>query len=202
MNEIVRRVIEYYKEPKLELEYSNPFELLVALVLSARCLDKTTNKITKEFFKRFKTPCDVAQSSVEEVNELISSCSMHNSKAKNIFELSNILCQKFNNKVVNNFEELTKLPGVGEKTANILLAFSFGVPAIGVDTHVARVCKRLGISKTENPKEVEKAIKVICEKEYWINFFSGLILHGRYICTAKFAHCDSCFLNDICVKNI
>ncbi|MGE4547768.1 MAG: endonuclease III, partial [Desulfurella sp.] len=173
MNEIVRRIIEHYKDPKLELEYKNPFELLIALVLSARCLDKTTNKITKEFFKRFKTPCDIAQSSIEEINELISSCSMHNAKAKNIFELSNILCKKFNNTVIDNFEELTKLPGVGEKTANILLAFGFGIPAIGVDTHVARVCKRLGISKTENPKEVEETIKAICEREYWINFFSG-----------------------------
>ncbi|WP_291490466.1 endonuclease III [Desulfurella sp.] len=152
MNEIVKRVIEHYKEPKLELEYSNPFELLIALILSARCLDKTTNKITKEFFKRFKTPCDIANSSPDEVNMLISSCSMHNSKAKSIFELSKILCDKFDNKVTDDFNELIKLPGVGEKTANILLAFGFSKPTIGVDTHVARVCKRLGISKTTDPK--------------------------------------------------
>ncbi|MGC8616409.1 MAG: endonuclease III [Desulfurella sp.] len=202
MNEIVKRVIEHYKEPKLELEYSNPFELLIALILSARCLDKTTNKITKEFFKRFKTPCDIANSSPDEVNMLISSCSMHNSKAKSIFELSKILCDKFDNKVTDDFDELIKLPGVGEKTANILLAFGFSKPTIGVDTHVARVCKRLGISKTTDPKEVEESIKSICEKQYWVAFFSGLILHGRYICTAKKAHCDNCFLSDLCAKNI
>ncbi len=202
MNEIVKRVIEHYEEPKLELEYSNPFELLIALVLSARCLDKTTNKITKEFFKRFKSPCDVAKSNIEEINALILSCSMHNAKAKNIFELSMILCDKFDNKVTDDFEELVKLPGVGEKTANILLAFGFFKPAVGVDTHVARVCKRLGISKSENPKEVEMAIKDICEKDKWVAFFSGLILHGRYICKAKSPKCDSCFLSDLCAKNI
>ncbi len=202
MNKIVERVIEHYQSPKLELEYSNPFELLIALVLSARCLDKTTNKITKEFFKRFKTPCDIAHSNIEEINQLISSCSMHNAKAKNIFELSNVLCKDYNNVLPSDYDILVKLPGVGSKTANILLAFGFNIDTIGVDTHVARVCKRLGISKTTDPKEVEEAIKLICDRSLWVKFFSGLILHGRYVCTAKSPRCSDCFLNDLCAKNI
>lgn len=202
MNEIVERTIAHYGKAQLELEYNNPFELLISLILSARCLDKTTNKITKDFFKKFKTPCDIAYSSIEDINSMIDSCSMHNTKAKNIFELSNILCNKYQNNIPSDFDTLTQLPGVGAKTANILLAFGFGVPAIGVDTHVARVCKRLGISKSENPDEVEVAIKNICERENWVAFFSGLILHGRYVCIAKSPKCDSCFLSDLCVKNI
>lgn len=201
MNEIVERILDYYGKEKLELEYSNPFELLIALVLSARCLDKTTNKITKRFFSLFKNPCDVAASNIDKINEIISSCSMHNTKAKNIFELATILCDEFDNSVPSDFDELTKLPGVGVKTANILLAFGFGISAIGVDTHVGRLSKRLGIAQSENPQEVEKAIKQICEKENWVRFFSGLILHGRYVCRAKNPKCDSCFLNDLCAKN-
>lgn len=202
MNEIVKRVVAHYGKPKLELDYTSPFELLIALVLSARCLDKTTNKITKEFFRKFKTPCEIAGSTIEDINSMIISCSMHNTKAKNIFELSKILCNEYQNSIPSDFVALNRLPGVGAKTANILLAFGFGKPAIGVDTHVARVCKRLGISKNQDPDEVEAAIKFICEEDNWVSFFSGLILHGRYVCSAKLPKCNSCFLSDLCAKNI
>jgi endonuclease-3 len=200
-DEIVERVIEQYPKPMLELNFTNPFELLVSLVLSARCTDKLTNKITEELFDKYPTPKEMSQASFEQINEIISSCSMHNTKAKNLKAISEILCEKYSCNVPNKFDELVSLPGVADKTANIVLSFGFGIPAIGVDTHVLRAANRLGISSSKKPKQVEEDIKNICPKEKWIAFYAGLILLGRHICKAKKPSCESCFLNDICPKN-
>ncbi len=199
-DEVVNRIKERYPQPRIEIEFNNPFELLVGLVLSARCTDSLTNKITKELFKRFPDAESMSKASVEEINELISSCSMHNTKAKNLKKIAEILCKKHNCEVPDRFEELVKLPGVADKTANMVLSFGFGIPAVGVDTHVRRVAKRLGISKSDRVKDVEEDIKRICPKDEWIRFYSGLILLGRYICKAKKPDCENCFLKDICPK--
>ena len=202
MDEIIQRILKNYPEPELELKFNNPFELLVALVLSARCTDKRTNIITEKLFKIYPTAKEMADAEFDDLNNLISSCSMHNTKAKNLIDLSKTLCEKHNCEVPDSFENLVKLPGVGAKTANILLAFGFGKPAVGVDTHVARVAYRIGLSKNKKPEIVENTIKQTVNKENWVAFFSGLILHGRHICKAKKPLCDKCFLNDICPRRI
>ncbi len=200
MRELVKRIKTLYPKPTLELDFSNPFELLVALILSARCTDKRTNIITKELFKKYPTPEDMAKASVEDIDEIISSCSMHNTKSKNLKALSEILVKEYNGKVPKSLEELVKLPGVGRKTANILLSMGYGIPAVGVDTHVARLANRLGISRSAKPEIIEEDIKKAVPKEDWIVFYTGLILHGRRICKAKKPDCEHCKLNDICPK--
>jgi len=200
MKKIIERIKSLYPEPTVELNFSNPFELLVALILSARCTDKRTNIITKELFKRYPTPKDMAEAPVEEIDKIISSCSMHNTKSKNLKALSEILIKDFNGEVPKNLEDLTKLPGVGRKTANILLSMAYGIPAIGVDTHVKRLAYRLGISNSDKSEVIEEDIKKIVPKEDWVVFYTGLILHGRRVCKAKKPNCDECPLNDICPK--
>ncbi len=200
LNKIVERIKEHYPNPKIEIEFKNPFELLVGLVLSARCTDKTTNKITKELFEKYPTPKDMDKAEIEDVNELILSCSMHNTKAKNLKKISKILREKYNCRVPDDFEALVSLPGVADKTANMVLSFGFNIPAVGVDTHVLRVSNRIGISNSKKPKDVENDIKDSVKQDDWIVFYAGLILHGRYICKAKKPLCDECFLKDICPK--
>ncbi len=198
--ELIKRIKEHYPSPILELDFKNPYELLVGLVLSARCQDKVANRITKELFKHYPSPAELSQASIEEVNELISSCSMHNNKAKNLKKIAQTITEQYNGKIPNRFEELVKLPGVADKTANMVLSFGFGIPAIGVDTHVIRTANRLGISASNKSKDIENDIKRIVPEEDWIVFYAGLILLGRYICRSKKPLCNECFLNDICPK--
>ncbi len=200
MKELIERVKRLYPEPKIELDFKNPFELLVALILSARCTDTRTNTITKELFKKYPTPEALSRASIEEIDKLISSCSMHNTKSKHLKQLSEILHQKYNGEVPKSVDELVKLPGVGRKTANILVSMAYNIPAVGVDTHVARVAHRLGITKSKKSDEIEKDIMDKIPKDEWIRFYTGLILHGRKICKARKPKCDECPLNDICPK--
>jgi endonuclease-3 len=201
LNEIVERIKQHYPNPKIEIDFDNPFELLVGVVLSARCTDKLTNKITKELFSKMPTVQDMANAEIDSINKLISSCSMHNTKAKNLKKIAQILCEKYNCSVPNNFKALIELPGVADKTANIVLSFGFGVPAVSVDTHVQRTANRIGISQSKKPKDIENDIKNGVKKDDWIMFYSGLILLGRHICKARKPMCNDCFLNDICEKN-
>ncbi len=200
MKELIERIRKLYPEPKIELDFKNPFELLVALILSARCTDTRTNTITKELFKKYPTPEALSKASIEEIDKLISSCSMHNTKSKYLKQISEIISQKYNGEVPKDVDELIKLPGVGRKTANILVSMAYNIPAVGVDTHVARVSKRLGITKAKKPEDIEKDIMDKVPKEEWIRFYTGLILHGRKICKARNPKCDECPLNDICPK--
>ncbi|WP_025270489.1 endonuclease III [Hippea sp. KM1] len=200
MNQILERIKKHYPTPTLELNFSNPFELLVALVLSARCTDKLTNTITPRIFSKYPTPDKLKEANYDELNDIISSCSMHNTKAKNLIAIAEALCKNYNCEVPKSIEELTKLPGIGRKTANIILSFGFGIPAVGVDTHVLRMANRLGISNSKKAEVIEEEIKKSIPEEDWIVFYSGLILHGRHICKARKPKCDECFLNDICPK--
>ena len=200
MKELIERIRRLYPEPRIELDFKNPFELLVALILSARCTDTRTNAITKELFKKYPTPEALSKASIEDIDKLISSCSMHNTKSKHLKQISEIISQKYNGEVPDDMEELVKLPGVGRKTANILVSMAYNIPAVGVDTHVARVSKRLGITKARKSEDIERDIMNEIPKDEWIRFYTGLILHGRRVCKAKNPKCDECPLNDICPK--
>jgi endonuclease III len=198
------RFINYFKEhqpnAQTELHYSNPYELLVAVILSAQCTDKRVNMTTPALFHRFPTPYDLAKASVEEVFDYIKSISFPNNKAKHLVGMANILINEFKGEVPGDVEDLQKMPGVGRKTANVISSVIFNQPAMAVDTHVFRVSKRLGlVTQTANtPLEVEKQLMKYIPSEYVHVAHHWLILHGRYICVARSPKCYECPLTDFC----
>ncbi len=197
--EIVRRILEHYKDPKLELNFSNPFELLIAAMLSARYTDKKTNVVTRRLFSSLRSPQDFVNAGEEKIKEYISSVNMHDVKARNIYRMCKILVSEYDGRVPETQEELMRLPGVGRKTANMVLSCAFNIPAISVDTHVARVAQRLSLSQHKKPEEIEEDLMRICPEERWKDLYLGMVLLGRYICKAKNPLCDECFLKDVCV---
>lgn len=197
------KVINYFSEAmpvaETELDYTDPFELIVAVILSAQCTDKRVNMITPPFFQVFPDVEVLATAEQEQVFELIKSCSYPNNKAKHLLGMARMLDQKFHGVVPDKLEELQELPGVGRKTANVILSVVFQKPAMAVDTHVFRVAARIGLTTgAKNPYETEmQLIKHIPEEKiplahHW------LILHGRYICTARKPACEQCGINDFC----
>lgn len=183
-----------------ELTYKNPYELLVAVILSAQCTDKRVNMTTPTFFKRFPDVVSLANSSVEEIYDYIKSISYPNNKSKHLLGMAQMLINDFNGKIPETIEDLQKLPGVGRKTANVVASVVFNKPAMAVDTHVYRVSKRLGLVKqnSKTPIQVEmQLIKYIPEEEIHIAHH-WLILHGRYVCTARNPKCVSCGLKEYC----
>lgn len=186
--------------PETELRYRNPFELLVAVVLSAQCTDKRVNMVTPEVFKKFPSPELLAEASFEELNALIRSVSFANNKTRHLIAAAKLLRDKFNGKVPDNIEALQELPGVGRKTANVIVSVIYNQPAMAVDTHVFRVSKRIGLVDKEarTPLEVEKQLvkyipdEVIPKAHHW------LILHGRYICKAQKPLCEQCAITFFC----
>lgn len=197
------KVINYFSEAmpvaETELEYTDPYELIVAVILSAQCTDKRVNLITPPFFQQFPDAATLASAKKEEVFELIKSCSYPNNKARHLRGMASMLDQKFQGVVPDTLEELQKLPGVGRKTANVILSVVFQKPAMAVDTHVFRVAARIGLSTgARNPYETEmQLIKHIPEEKIALAHH-WLILHGRYICTARKPACEQCGIRDIC----
>lgn len=197
------KVINYFSEAmpvaETELEYTDPYELIVAVILSAQCTDKRVNLITPPFFQQFPDAATLASAKQEEVFELIKSCSYPNNKARHLRGMASMLDQKFQGVVPDTLEELQKLPGVGRKTANVILSVVFQKPAMAVDTHVFRVAARIGLSTgARNPYETEmQLIKHIPEEKIALAHH-WLILHGRYICTARKPACEQCGIRDIC----
>ncbi len=198
-----KRVIAYFSEhmplAETELAYTDPYELLVAVILSAQCTDKRVNMITPSFYKVFPDSASLAAAEPGQVFELIKSCSYPNNKAKHLVGMARVLEQKFHGRVPDTLEELQELPGVGRKTANVILSVVFRKPAMAVDTHVFRVAERIGLtSRAKNPYETEmQLIKYIPEEKiplahHW------LILHGRYVCTARKPACDKCGIRPFC----
>lgn len=182
-----------------ELHYSNPFELLVAVILSAQCTDKRVNIVTKDLFRRFTTAKELAEADVEEVFEYIKSISYPNNKAKHLVGMAKILVQEFKSVVPADVDDLQKMPGVGRKTANVIASVIYQKPVMAVDTHVFRVAERLGLTiNAKNPLEAEKQLtkhlpdEVIHVAHHW------LILHGRYICVARKPKCDTCEITNLC----
>lgn len=196
--------VEYFKDafpdPKTELNYSNPFELVVAVVLSAQCTDVRINKVTPKLFEEFPSPAHMAVASFDEVFELIRSVSYPNNKAKHLIGLANLIMDNFDGKVPEKHEDLQKLPGVGRKTANVVVSVLYNEPAMAVDTHVFRVSKRLGlVSQTaKTPLDVEKQLVKGIPKEYIHKAHHWLILHGRYVCMARKPKCDECKITSFC----
>lgn len=190
---------DMFPDAKGELNHSNPFELLIAVVLSAQCTDKLVNKVTADLFLKYKKPEDYINVPLEELMQDIRSIGLFRSKAKNIQKLSQILIDEYDGKVPETIEELVKLPGVGKKTANVVASIAFNVPAIAVDTHVERVSKRLGICRwKDSVQEVEETLMKKVPKEEWSITHHRMIFFGRYHCKARNPNCPECPLLDLC----
>lgn len=196
--EIINAVDELYENPKCELMFSSNYELLVAVILSAQCTDKRVNQVTSELFKEYNTPEKMITLSQDELEKKIRSCGFFHNKAKHILDASKDLIEKFGGEIPNNKQELKALAGVGEKTANVVLATAFGVPAIAVDTHVFRVSNRLGIANSKDVSKTQKQLEKNLPKDLWIKFHYALVLHGRYICKSQNPNCENCKLNKLC----
>jgi endonuclease-3 len=187
------------KNPKTSLKYRNQFTLLTSVVLSAQCTDVNVNNVTKNIYKKYYTPKHFADLGINKIRNLIKSIGLFNNKAKNLYYLSKILLEKHQSKVPNKFEELINLPGVGRKTANVVLNAAFNKPTIAVDTHVFRVGNRTGLSNGKNPEQVENQLLKILPKKYIKNAHHLILLHGRYICRARNPLCKKCIINKICL---
>jgi len=198
VEEIIKRLEKVFPD-KLELNFNTPFELVVAVVLSAQERDAKINEITKELFKKFNTPQQFANASLEEIEKEISSVSFYKNKAKYIKEISQILVEKYGGEVPKSIEELEKLPGIGRKSANMILYNAFGInEGIAVDRHVLRVSQRLGLTKQQKPEKAEQELMKLVPKDQWGKFSNLLILLGRYICTAQKPKHSECPLYDLC----
>lgn len=189
-----------FPEPETELHYSNPYELLVAVILSAQCTDKRVNIVTPKLFERFPDPESLAASNAEEVFTYIRSISYPNNKAKHLVGMARMLVEQFHSEVPSTVEELQKMPGVGRKTANVIASVIFSMPAMAVDTHVFRVSRRLGLVPltAKTPLAVEKELVSHIPKHLIHKAHHWLILHGRYVCTARNPQCFQCPLSPFC----
>lgn len=192
---------EVYPNPVCALTHANPFELLIATILSAQCTDKRVNEITPVLFKRFPNANAFAQATVEEIGEQIKSCGFYRSKATNISKTSKILVQKYSGEVPKDFNMLVELPGVGRKTANCVLGNAFGIASgFVVDTHVLRLSRKIGLSDETTPEKVEADLVKLFPKQTWIDASHRLIFLGREYCIARRPKCDVCPLNNVCLK--
>lgn len=198
INIVLEEFLKIYPDAKAELNYTNPFELLVATILSAQCTDVQVNKTTAILFKELKNPKDYIQLSEEELGEKIRSCGFYKTKSKNILETCRILIGKYNSKVPKTIEELMTLPGVGRKTANVVASNAFGVPAIAVDTHVFRVSNRIGLANSSNVLDTEKDLMDNINRDMWTKAHHLLIFHGRRVCKARKPLCDKCPITKYC----
>ena len=200
--EIIEILEQQYPDAKCELNYRNAFELTVAVVLSAQTTDIAVNKVTKELFKKYDTPSKLANASLEDVESTIKQIGLYHNKTLNIIELSKQLIDDFNGEVPNTMNELISLKGVGKKTANVILAECFNIPALAVDTHVERVSKRLGlVNKKATVEEVERALKKKIPIDLWIKSHLLLLFFGRYQCQARKPLCENCKFISICKQN-
>lgn len=191
---------ERYPTAGCELNHNSPFELLVAVILSAQCTDKRVNEVTKTLFARANTPRQFADMGSDELEGLIFTCGFYRNKAKNIIAASKAICEKFDGNVPSTMDELRQLDGVGRKTANVVLSVAFGQPTIAVDTHVFRVSHRLGFSKATTPDEVEKDLMQVIPDDLKPTAHHLLIFHGRYCCKAIKPNCGECPIGNFCVE--
>lgn len=201
--ELFEYIIDYFEKTmpiaETELDYGNPFELIVAVVLSAQCTDKRVNQITPELLKRFPTPYKMAEVEPAEVFDYIRSCSYPNNKAKHLVGMAQKLIELFDGEVPSDVDELQKLPGVGRKTANVIASVVYNKPALAVDTHVFRVAARIGLStNAKTPLDTEQQLMKYIPEELVPKAHHWLILHGRYTCLARKPKCDKCGLTEVC----
>lgn len=193
--EVAKILEKLYPSPKPTLNWNTPFEALIAVILSAQCTDIKVNKVTKELFKIAKTPEEITRLGQEKLAEIIRPCGLFNSKSKNIIAA----CKKLRTEEIpRTFTELTALPGVGEKTAQVILAQIWNKPAFPVDTHIHRIANRLGLCKTKSTTETSSCLKKKVPQKYWHNMHLQLIFHGRETCTARSPKCTQCKLKELC----
>ena len=184
--------------PKTELAYTTPYELLVATILSAQATDVSVNKATRELFPVANTPHAIIDLDVEGLKPYLQTLNLYPTKSKNVVAMSRLLLEKFDGQVPDNRDALVTLPGVGRKTANVVLNAAFGQPTIAVDTHIFRVSNRIGIAPGKNVEEVEQKLLKVVPKEYLHDAHHWLVLHGRYVCTARKPQCWNCLIADLC----
>ncbi len=195
--EILEKLEQMYPEAKAELVFSTPYEMLVATMLSAQCTDKQVNKVTPAVFSRWPDACAMAEARVDELFPLVKSCGFK-SKAGNIIAACRIIKEQYGGQVPDTMEALTALPGVGRKTANVVLSNAFGIPAFAVDTHVFRVSNRLGLCKADTVEETERQMTRLIPMEKWGQAHHWLIWHGRRLCKAQRPLCNECELKELC----
>ncbi|HHY83110.1 MAG TPA: endonuclease III [Clostridiales bacterium] len=198
INKILKLLKENYADAATELRFSNPFELLIATILAAQCTDRQVNKVTPKLFSKYPGPEEMAALTPEELGEEIKSCGFYKTKSRNIINTCKILLAEYGGRVPEDMESLTKLPGVGRKTANVVLSNAFGKDAIAVDTHVFRVSNRLGLADAGNVLETEKQLMNNIPQEDWSDAHHWLIYHGRRVCHARKPDCMHCFLRELC----
>ncbi len=203
ITKIIKNLRSLYPDAETELDYSNPLELLVAVILSAQCTDTRVNKITKTLFKKYKTAADYASASQEELEKYVHSAGFFRMKASAIRESAKIIAEKFNGRVPRTMEELLELKGVARKTANVVLGNAYGIASgVVVDTHVKRLARRMGLSVETDPVKIEKDLMRLVPEKDWIWFSHAMVLHGRRVCAARNPDCLSCKINSFCLKKI
>jgi endonuclease-3 len=202
---LIKLLDKSIRKPTTSLKYRNQFTLLISVVLSAQCTDVNVNNVTKEIYKKYYTPQHFVNLGITRIKKMIKSIGLFNIKAKNIYTLSKILFETYQSKVPNNFENLINLPGVGRKTANVVLNEAFNKPTIAVDTHVFRVSNRCALTNGKNTIEVEDQLLKIIPKKYLKKAHHLILLHGRHICKSRNPLCGKCIINKICLyknKNV
>jgi len=202
MNKNIIKIIdllsEEYPNVKPALDYTSPFQLLIATILSAQCTDERVNIVTKSLFKKYKKPADYINATNEELEQDIFSTGFYKQKAKSIKNCCKDLIEKFNGEVPADFDKLTELPGVGRKTASVVAGNAFGIPAIAVDTHVKRLSNLLGFVETSDPEKIELSLKEQLPESYWVNTSHWLATHGRKVCFARKPKCEECIICKYC----
>ena len=201
INSLFKNLSKAIKNPKSDLKYKSKFTLLVSVVLSAQCTDVNVNNVTKNIYPKYNKPEHFVKLGRNKIEKLIKSIGLFRNKAKSVYLLSKQLIEKHNGKVPNNFEDLYALPGVGRKTASVVLNEGFGFPTIAVDTHVFRVSNRTGLAKGKNPDEVQKKLYEIVPKKYLKKAGHTILLHGRYTCKARIPSCKTCVIIKYCKYN-
>lgn len=202
--EIAKNAVEAlkkeYPDAICTLSYTDPLQLLVATRLAAQCTDARVNIVTPALFERYKTAADFAESTPEEVAEYIKSCGLYKTKSRDIVNMGKMIVGEFDSKVPDTIDELIKLPGIGRKTANLIMGDIYGKPAVVVDTHCIRITRRLGLHNLKDAKKIEFELKKLLPPEDSNDFCHRLVLHGRAVCTARKAYCEKCCMNEFCRK--
>ncbi len=195
---ILRRLEKTILNPQPALTHENPFQLLVATILSAQCTDARVNSVTPMLFKTYPTPADLAKAGQEDLEQMIRPTGFYKNKAKALCAAAQMIVKRYGGAVPKRLEELTNVPGVGRKTANVVLSHAFGIPGVVVDTHVRRVSNRLKLTRSNNPERIERDLMRLMPASEWIDASSRLLLHGRHVCKARAPLCRECTLFDIC----
>ena len=199
--ELIEIMRKLYPEAECALVHEDRFQLLIAVVLSAQTTDKSVNQVTPALFGRYPDAATLASAQAEDLEEILKRIGMYRTKAKNIIALSKMLMEKHGGQVPGDYDLLTELPGVGRKTANVVLSVGFGEPRIAVDTHVFRLANRIGITAEKNVLDTELSLMKAIPREYWIMMHHALIWHGRQVCSARNPKCSECAIESLCRKN-